>query len=212
LERAISFPSSSLSDERERKCASFLQGYAGYMMAHQWEVEGERERARKVWKEVQKKMAGRKERLPDGSTSEDFRSAQGRFLNSDPLKGRINWYIYNDPVNKIDPEGTHMFDISSEPLYCKAAGNDPRADGMKQANRCFCEVSKLARELINNLSPRAKLCNFLSLFGQCKKWLECMDQCIFQDWAQWWVGRQIGHILKLTKTIRPPGSPQPDEC
>jgi len=148
-----------------------------------------------------------------------YTSAQGRFLNSDPLRDGINWYAYNDPVNKIDPEGTHMFDISSEPLYCKAAGNNPRADGMKRANRCFCEVSKLARELINNSSPRAKLCNLLGFFGQCRQWLECMDQCIFQDWAQWWVRRQIGHIFPIPRPkpirpllIRPPGVPQPDEC
>jgi RHS repeat-associated protein len=76
LDVARNFPLSSLTESKEKSFASFLKGYAGYMMAHQLEAEGDRERARLVFKEVQREMAGRKERLPDGSTLEELSAFQ----------------------------------------------------------------------------------------------------------------------------------------
>jgi hypothetical protein len=82
----------------------------------------------------------------------------GRFLSNDPDRDGMNWYIYIDPVNAIDPKGTSVQKPTGPPdAYCKAAGSDPTADGMVRANRCFCEVSKMVHELIDGSSFRGAL-------------------------------------------------------
>ena len=104
LERARNFPISSLTESKERAFASFLQGYAGYIMAHQLEAEGERERARTVFKEVQKEMAGRKERLPDGSTLEElsaFQYALSFLREGNKGKAKLALQDFKDSIQKV---------------------------------------------------------------------------------------------------------------
>ena len=43
----------------------------------------------------------------------------GRFISEDPARDGLNWYVYcnNDPVNRIDPEGTASFREKWEALW-----------------------------------------------------------------------------------------------
>ncbi len=144
----------------------------------------------------------------------------GRFVSLDLIREGTNWYVYADPINTFDPEGTKPVKIDPTDEYCEAAKQGPRG-GMRDANSCFCKVSRMVDELIKANTPRGLLANIFCYVSACNQWLRCMKDCIYQDWSQWWNTQQKNtqpkkqfKVLspKRIKPIIPPGTPKPDDC